>query len=259
MEGQKKSVGLALSGGGARGVAHMGVIKAFQEAGIPIHAVSGTSMGALVGALLANGFSPEEMLELLDKKHIKGLLHPSMKSHGLIKVGFKTTYLDEIMPYKTFEELKIPLFVSVSNITKGELEVKSQGEYLPYVIASCSIPVVFPAQEIDGQCYVDGGLYDNLPAMSLYDQCDYIVGVHVNFNGEEQIKNSMVQVAERCFQLIIGNNVKKALPHCNAIIEPHELRKYGTFDLKSKLKIFKIGYDYGRRIIKDKIIHDICS
>ncbi|QZE14517.1 patatin-like phospholipase family protein [Halosquirtibacter laminarini] len=255
----KKSIGLALSGGGARGIAHIGVIQALEEANISIKAISGTSMGAFIGALYASGYSPKEMLDLFNKKHVKDLFHPKIKSHGLIKVALKENGLSNIFKAKTFEELELPLFISVSNITKGALEVVHHGEYLPYVIASCAIPVIFPSQIINDQCYVDGGLYDNLPAKSLLDSCASILGVHVNYNGERVIESGVKAVAERCFQLAIGSNVKDSVKHCNWLVEPKELRNYGTFAFLEKEEIFQIGYDYGKKVIKNKIIPDICT
>jgi len=131
----------------------------------------------------------------------------------------------------------------VVNLNSGHSEIKNEGKLLQWVLASASIPVLFEPPVIDGSTYVDGGLLNNLPVDCIRDQCRILIGVHVNHNGPEEKFSGLKSIAERTFRLAMSQNVKESLKKCDFVIEPHQTKKYNTFDFKKADEIFKVGFD----------------
>src|SRR6267143_948914 len=171
-------IGLALSGGGARGVAHIGVIKALEELGLTFSCISGTSAGSIVGALYAYGYKPGEMLEVIQHVSIFRSVRPAWTWTGLLTMDGMKDLLLKYMPENSFQQLKIPLTIAATEIRFGETHYFTEGELVPAIMASCTVPGVFPPLSLDGGLYVDGGILDNLPVRPLKAKCDFIVGSH---------------------------------------------------------------------------------
>lgn len=235
--------GIALSGGGARGIAHIGVLQALEEFGIKPQVVSGTSMGAIVGVFYAAGYSPKEMLKLLVDRKFHKMINWHMPFSGLIDIGQVEKVMAEIIGKDDFTSLTIPFYCAVTNLNTGLEEIKSQGKLFQWVMASASIPVVFEPQVIEGQTYVDGGLLNNLPAEAIREKCQVLIGVHVNHNGPEEEVKGLKTVAERAFRLGIAQNVEDSKKICDFVIEPPEAREFSTFNFNRAEEIYQVGYD----------------
>ena len=158
MVDKKYKIGLVLSGGGARGFAHLGLIQALNEAGIFPDVISGTSAGALVGVLYADGYNPKEILKLMNAGSRFDLMRPALPREGLLQINGIAKILKTSLRAKSFSELKIPLFVSATDLNNGKAVYFSEGELLEPVIASASIPVLFQPVKINNISYVDGGV-----------------------------------------------------------------------------------------------------
>ena len=135
--------GLVLSGGGARGFAHIGVLQALNEAGIFPDVISGTSAGALVGVLYADGYSPLDILKMMNSTSRLHYIRPTVPREGLLQISGIERILKENLRAKKFEDLRIPLFVTATDLNNGKIRYFSSGELLNPVIASASIPVLF--------------------------------------------------------------------------------------------------------------------
>jgi NTE family protein len=240
-------VGLVLSGGGARGVCHLGVIKALGELGVKIDFISGTSSGAVTGCLYAYGYEPDEILAMIKAASFFKSLKFAWTWTGLLSIdGLRDLFLKYI-PENTFECLKIPVRLAVTEIKKGKIEYFSQGELIPVILASCCVPAVFkPVQHLGG-VYLDGGILDNLPVKAIHDQCDFIVGSHCNFITSEFDMKNFRSVIERSLLMAINGNTMISKTLCNVLIEPPEVGKYSGFDLSKASEIFQIGYEYTMR------------
>jgi NTE family protein len=194
-----KTFGVALGGGGARGLAHALALKTIDECGIRPGMIAGTSMGAIMGALYASGISGSELVErieahiITENDTIKQKLSKAQKSsqwlkvlnfdfkgRGIFKADRFLKSLSEKLGVETFEELKIPLKVIATNFWTGEQVVFSSGKLLPAIHASMAIPGIFTPVVIDGQVLVDGGLCNNLPYDVLKPDCDYIIAIDVS-------------------------------------------------------------------------------
>lgn len=250
----KPEYGLVLSGGGARGLAHIGVIAALEHHGISPAVISGSSMGAVVGALYAGGVSIEDMLIISRKPKLNNLFKWKFPKYGgMLTLQLLRQVLEEYLPHNSFKALNKKLFITVSNISAGREEVISKGDLHRAVIASASIPIIFEPQIINGQTYVDGGLFNDLPVEPIVGKCQKIIASHVNYNGPEPELTSIKAIAERVYRLAIYQHVEKNFAKCHYIIDPPELREHGIFDFKHVEEVFKIGYDAAVEIIKDKM------
>ncbi len=234
--------GVALSGGGARGIAHIGVLEALEKYGIKPGVISGTSMGAIVGVFYAAGYPPQKLLEILLKRQFHKMVNWHMPFSGLIDIGKVREVMEELIGEDDFSALEKPFYCAVTNLNSGLEEVVSEGELFQWVMASASIPVIFEPQVINGQTYVDGGLLNNLPAEAIRDHCEVLIGVHVNHNGPERKIKGVKAVAERAFRLGISQNVEKSKNICDFVIEPPEARNFSTFNFNKAKEIYKVGF-----------------
>jgi NTE family protein len=241
------TIGLVLSGGGARGVAHIGVIKALEEVGVKVNRVAGTSAGSIVGALYAYGYKPEDILQIVLKTSFFKSLRPAWAWTGLLRLDGLREVLLEALPENDFASLKIPMTIAATEIIKGETRYFSDGQLVPAIQASCCVPAVFDPIVFGGGTYVDGGLMDNLPAQAIRDQCDWLIGSHCNPISEGVDLKNIKVVVERSMLIAINGNTRVSKALCNVLIEPPGLDKYSGFDLAKAEEIFEIAYTYTRR------------
>ena len=192
-----RKIGLALGGGGARGLAHIQVLETLDELGIRPHRIAGTSIGAVVGALYASGLSgreirdlvhqwqtprPEKRHGILDRRDLRrwaALLDPSFDRSGLFKGEKIIRFLSDFVKCTTFAELEIPLYVTAADYGDASEVVFKSGDLLSAVRASMAIPGVFTPVERDGHLLLDGGVVNPLPYNLLQDECDVVIAMDV--------------------------------------------------------------------------------
>lgn len=247
MPKKKYDIGLVLSGGGTRGFAHLGVIKALEEAGIKPDIISGVSAGSIAGAFYADGNDPESTLEILAKHKLLDYLEFSIPQKGLVRMtGFEKT-LKEHLHAKTFEELKTPLIVFATDMNNATYVRFDSGDLVIAIKASSSIPIIFPPVKIDGHFFLDGGVINNFPVEALRDHCKTIIGVNVNPIGEVKSMGNLKFIAERTFHITLRNQAASKEDQCDLYIEPTDLEKYGLLDVSKAREIFNIGYEAARK------------
>lgn len=247
---KKENIGIALSGGGAKGFAHIGVLKALNEHGIDPDLLSGTSMGSLVGVLYAAGKTPDEIQELVKSAPVLKMVKLAWGKSGMFQMSPIRKILESEVGEDNFNSLQKPFYLSVSNINEGKAEVFHQGELFDIVIASCSVPVLFMPQVINNVTYVDGGLYDNLPTQSIRKLCRTLIGVHINYTGTIDSFKGMKEVAERTFMLAIDQNVQASMKNCDIVIDPPEMQKFTFWDFDKVDKIVEVGYTFTKGMIE---------
>lgn len=236
-------IGLVLSGGGARGIAHLGVVKALGELGIKPEIISGTSSGAILGAFLAGGFSPETILGYIKEQKIMSSLRFAMSKVGLFRMDNAIKLYSGYLGHDTFEKLNIPLIVSATDLITGKSVYFNKGELFTPVMASAAIPILFKPVYHEGMLLVDGGLLNNLPAEPLQDKCDFVIGVHCNPIGRASHLGNFRKVMERTFLFSVYNTIRTRIGLCDLFIEPGELTQYRVFDVSKAEQIFKAGYE----------------
>lgn len=176
---EQLDVGLVLSGGGTRGVAHIGVVRALLEHGIAPDCVAGASAGAIVGALYAAGYGPPEMLEFFDKKTPFHLSKVAIAKPGIIDTAEVVADFEEYFPENSFEALEKTPRVVATDLTEGVAVTFDSGPLIPAVLASSSFPLLFTPMTIDGRLFADGGIVSNFPSEAIAGRCRTLIGVHV--------------------------------------------------------------------------------
>lgn len=238
-----------LSGGGVRGVAHLGVLRAMGEKGIVPNAISGTSAGALVGALIADGYGPAQVLDLVLPELKRSIL---IRRRGMAS-GRIRSFLREVLRHRTFEELELPLYVSATNLEQGGQRIISRGELIPALMASSAIPLVFPAVKVDGVYHVDGGMSNNLPVEPFRDRLDQVVAVHVNpLPPFDPTKRGMLRSMDRIWHLNFREMVIRSARGCHLFVEPPGLDQFTMFELSKAPLIAEVGYDWALRVLEDR-------
>lgn len=240
-------VGLVLSGGGSRGIAHLGVMQALEEAGVTINIIAGSSSGAIAGALYGSGHNPQKILEIVRTIKLFKLIRPAISISGLLKMeSAELLYRQHILD-DTFEALSVPLIVAATDLCRGKTAYFTEGPLIRPLMASTCIPVVFDPIKVDGQLYIDGGLLNNFPAEVLTERCDKIIGSHCNPIDEDFQLGNFRTMLERTFLLTINANAYSRRRYCDIFLEPPELKTFKVFDLARADDIFQIGYDYARQ------------
>jgi NTE family protein len=245
--------GLALSGGGARGLAHIGALEVFLEAGLDFQVVAGTSMGAIVGALFAAGRTPGEMLEMARKTPWLALLGLPPRE-GLFSRRKLKDFLAEHLPPR-FEDLKRSLVVTAVDVATGRLVFLTQGELPSAVLASAAYPGLLAPVEREGRLLFDGGVLDNLPvdgARLLGALEVYAVDVTPERAVAEVPKN-LLALARRAVDLMQLHltSVRLALYAPEVYVRP-ALQGVGIEDFRRLEEIVEAGREAARKVL-DKV------
>ncbi len=214
-------VGLALGGGFARGLAHIGVLKVLSENQIPIDALAGTSIGSVVAAAFASGCSPEEMAEEARKTRWKSFARWTVARMGLATTGRMEEMLRRVLHCSKFEELAIPLVVVAADISTGEAVSFRQGDLFPPLRASCSLPGLFTPVAYQGRLLVDGAIVGSVPVVPLRDcGVDKIIAVHLKADSSLHTPTNLFQVMGQAFQIAQARNMPTWREYCDVVIEP---------------------------------------
>ncbi|MEJ0033616.1 MAG: patatin-like phospholipase family protein [Bacteroidota bacterium] len=245
-------IGLVLSGGGARGIAHIGVIKALEELNIKPDVISGTSAGSIVGVLYASGMRPNEIFEVVSHLSIFKSVKIAWAWSGLLKMEGLQALLTKHIPENTFESLKIPLTVAATEIRLGAIQYFSSGELAPAVISSCSIPGIFDPVHFNDHLYVDGGLLDNLPAKPIRDKCDFLIGSHCNHLTTEYNEHSLKSAIERSMLITISANTTASRMLCDLVIEPPHMARFSVFEMSKAQEMFDSAYKYTKENFSER-------
>lgn len=248
-------IGLVLSGGGVRGVGHLGAIQVLKELDIRIDCIAGTSAGAIVGAFIASGYSPQEGLAITEKIKMFDWHTFNIGSLGFLKMSSIEKVLREYLP-ENYESLDIPLYVCATDILNNCCVFFNQGPLIPTILASSGIPVIYEPVKHNGTYYVDGGVVNNLPVEAIRNQCDKIIAVHVNSLSNEKKEPTFKDIVERSFHLSINQGVYAKTSYIDIFIDPPDMSRFSMFDIKNAQKIFEYVYNYTSRM-KDKIISQL--
>ncbi|HEX2968074.1 MAG TPA: patatin-like phospholipase family protein [Bacteroidales bacterium] len=238
----KYRIGFVLSGGGARGFAHLGFLQALNEAGIRPDVIAGTSAGAIAGVLYADGYTPTEILKITNISSKLDLMRPAIPREGLLQISGIIRILKTHLRARTFSELKIPLFVTATDINNARAVYFSEGELIDIVVASSSIPVLFPPVKIGDFNYVDGGVLDNLPVKPVENICLIKIGSFVNQVGYVEKISGIVSLAERTFMVGMSKELLEKAAKFDLYVAPEELKNYRILDTMKAAEMFELGY-----------------
>ncbi|WP_460764922.1 patatin-like phospholipase family protein [Niabella terrae] len=241
---KKRIIGLTLSGGGLRGIAHLGVIKAMEERNMAPQLISGSSAGAIIGAFYAGGYGPDELIDIVTRVSFFSARSLRLRRSSLFDREILMKIFKHYLP-EDFSQLKIPLYVAATDIVTGKPKYFSEGALHDALMASASIPFVFPVARIREHFYLDGGIINNLPVEPIREQCSLLVGVNVNaISHREGATLSGRSLFDQVIHLTLSQSIHHKARLCDLFINPPDMTRYSMFDKKNATVIFQYAYEY---------------
>lgn len=251
-----KNIGLVLSGGGAKGIAHAGALQFLEEKNIKPSVISGTSAGAIIASLYAFGKTPSEILTFFKSIYFFHWSHFTLKKAGIVDSESFKEYFDKVFGETKIRDLDIPIIITATDIVKGKLKIfKPETKLSDAVLASSAFPGIISPYKINNNLYSDGGILNHFPTDLIQGMCDNVIGVYVSPLQDitEKDLTSIKAVTTRAFDLLSAHSNYQKFSLCDLVIQPKELSKYSTFETnKTKMDaIFKIGYEEAKKALKD--------
>lgn len=246
---KERGYGIVLSGGGVRGIAHLGVLKALEEHQIIPEVIAGASAGAIVGAFYAAGHSLEDILYFFKTTSMFSWQNYTYRKPGILDTDKFEPVFAAYLPEDDFAALNKPLYISATDIISGKNVLFSEGALVRKVLASAAFPIVLSPVWIDNTYYADGAITNNFPVEPLLPLCDTIIGSYVsplNKIEPDSLTTSMA-VLERTLKIGMATLSESKFCHCDLLIAPHELNEVGTFSLKRIDEVYEIGYETAHR------------
>lgn len=249
MEKAKKiKLGLCLGSGGAKGLAHVGAIKVFEEEGLKFDLVAGTSIGSIVGALYAKGYSSDDMLSLLQEVSFADAQFTIAMALGMVSL---TDIISKFIGGAHFEDLKIPFRAVAVDAERGKEVIFSKGDLAIALASSSAIPPFRPIEH-EGKILVDGAYLNYVPADVVKDMgADFVLSINL---GEGKDTNQGIKsILDDTFpenKIPYANRSWQCYEYSNYVLHP-QLSQYSTSSLKNLDEIYKIGYDCAKSQIKD--------
>lgn len=243
METRKKyRFGIALGGGGAKGFAHLGVLRALEDFGLSPDIIAGCSAGSIVGSFYAAGLTADEIISIFSEIKVSKIGKVAIPTTGLFSLSKLEAFLDSKLPYKRIEDLPLPNIITATSLDTYSATAFTEGPLAKCITASCSLPVVFQPTVIDGKTYVDGGVLHNLPAFALRDCCDFLLGVVVSPLNKSPFKNSLADIGYRSYRLMTTRNTFEDMRICDEVITVDNMKGRGTFGFGYMKENAKDGY-----------------
>ena len=258
METKQYNIGLALSGGGVRGFAHIGALRALEDVGIKPDVIAGVSAGSIVASFYAAGMSADEIFDLFGSIDMSKFLQVDITKSGFLKLDKFKRFLETNLPIKNIEELLIPTIIAATDIEQQHEMPFTSGNIAERVVASCSIPLVLRPVKIDGSYCVDGGVLHNLPSFYLRPLCNTVIGVNVSPMKLGPIKLNVRSLAYRTYKLMTMRNVVADKQLCDLLVDIISIQGHSTFDTSAANKIAQKGYFETMKILKNsQLIKDL--
>ena len=214
-------VGVALGGGFARGIAHVGVLRVFEENNIPVDLIAGTSVGALVGAAYSSGTTLDELERQGALTHFRDFGRWTISRMGMATNERLEGFLHRFTTVGTFEELKIPFAIVATDLVSGQTVYFTQGELARPLRASCAFPGLFLPVEYEGRVLVDGFLTEAVPTEALRRMgADIVIAIHLDPGQPDQKPKNTIEVIGRSFSIIQEQTPQHWLRYADVILRP---------------------------------------
>ena len=237
-------IGVALSGGGARGFAHAGALQALEDMGLKPDIMAGVSAGSVVCVLYSAGKTPMEIVHAFSEAKFSDFAQLGVPKDGFFNLdGFKKFLINQLGDYKNLEDLPIPVVVGVTNLDTCESELFENGEITERVLASCSIPLVFKPLRINGAHYVDGGVMRNLPSWAIRERCKYLIGINCSPIMHGRYKASLLNIAYRTYNMMSKYSAKIDIEMCDMGVNVDNVAGYQVFNLREIKRVYRAGYE----------------
>ncbi|MGC8503101.1 MAG: patatin-like phospholipase family protein [Desulfurella sp.] len=241
---------MALGGGSAWAIAHIGVIKIFEENGIKIHSISGTSAGSIVASLYAFGISVEKMQEIALNLHLSDIFKWKVSRMGLSSTQKIKHLIKKYIGNAKVEEALIPLYIPATDIVNLKPTLMQNVSVAEAVAASCAIPGMFTPVTINNQMFVDGSLFADVPCKILkLKKLGLVVGVELtDMNILTKKPENVFEVITKSLQGLINETRKERLKYADVIISPN-IRSVGRFEFEKAHLLLEIGQNAAKKHI----------
>lgn len=239
----KPVIGLALSGGAVRGIAHIAVLEVLEDAGIPVHCVAGTSAGSIIGALYAAGMPVSEIRRLALATKWNSIFKLSLPRRGLLSSEGLYRFMESILPVKQFCSLPVPFAAVATDLHTGDKVSITSGSVARAVQASCSLPVIFSPTEIDKKLLIDGGVASQIPVRTVREElgAQVVIAVNVNYRALELDQyDNVIKVAAHLSALWAAKNAREEEKLADVII-PVNARGIALYDLSKARELLRRG------------------
>lgn len=237
------AIGLALSGGAVRGIAHIAVLDVLEQEGIPIHSIAGTSAGSIVGALYAAGMPLSGIKRILLTAKWKDVLKLTIPKKGLISSEGIYRFMDEILPVKKFSGLLIPFAAVATDLRTGEKVSITSGSVAKAVQASCSLPVIFTPTEINKKPLIDGGVASQIPVRTVREElgAKIVIAVNVNYKAIEFDQyDTIIKIAAHLSALWASRNAREEEKLADVVISVNA-QGIALYDLSKSRELLRRG------------------
>jgi NTE family protein len=239
---QPTRIGLALGGGFARGIAHIGVLRAFERHGIPIHCISGVSAGSMVAAAYAGGADTAFIEEIARGMRFRDVARWTLNRMGLAGSDRMAQFLHRLLKERRFERMKIPLAVVATDLVNGAPVVfRDEGDAVLAIRASCSYPGLFQPVRVNGHCLVDGYVVCDVPVAPLRQMgATHVIAVHLPSPAGGVDPANMFAVVNRCFQVMGRRLEQEWRSGADLVIEP-KVEDVGWDSFTSTSDLIRLG------------------
>ena len=255
---KKFKLGLVLSGGGTRGVAHAGALKFLMEKNIQPEVLACCSAGSIVGTLYAIKKSPEEIMDFFKSIYFFNWHHFTFNKPGLISSMVFSEYLNPIFGEKTLDDLEIEVQIIATELISGKQKIFcGKDKIVDAVIASCSIPGITVPYIVGDEMFSDGGVLNNFPADIIHQDCEKLIGIFVSPLQEVTMNDltSIRSVTTRAYELLSHRTELHKFSYCDWLITSKKLANYGIFERSAQRleEIFEIGYQAAKCSYDDSV------
>jgi len=248
---KRPKIGLAFGGGFARGLAHIGALKVFEEEKLPIDFIAGTSVGSVIGALYCSGISAKELEEIAAIIRFKDIGRYTISRFGFVSNDRLASLLNKILKVKTFEELRVPLAVAATDFVTGEAVTFREGGLVDAVRASCAYPGMFLPVKVNGRLLVDGLLSHVVPAPPLKEMgADKVLAVSLSAHwcNSTTGPRHVFDVIGQCFSIAAEKMAGTWQKDADLIIEP-DIACFGYDDFARAADLVRVGEKATREVL----------
>lgn len=247
----RPTMGVALGGGFARGIAHIGVLRVFEENSIPVDFLAGTSVGALVGAAYASGTTLDDLEQIGAQTHFRDFGRWTISKYGMATNERLEGFLHRVAVARTFEELNIPFAIVATDIQRGESVYFTKGDLGPPLRASCAFPGLFIPVEYEGKVLVDGFLTEVVPTEALRQMgADVVVAIHLDSGQLQERPRNTIEIIGRSFSIIQEQSQPRWNRFADIIISP-EVQNILWDDFKKTPQLVAAGAEAARAALPE--------
>ena len=243
-------ISLVLSGGGSRGAFHLGVICALQKRNIQIAAISGSSIGAIIGVIIANGIGAKDILNLAKTNEFRKIFKFNYFKNGIFGGFYKfdenAQILHSLIKHQNLQDLQIPVFITCFDYLSAKKVVFSSGNALKIALGSCAIPPIFAPVKYQNYLLCDGGIVDNFPISPLLNLNHKILGV--DLHPQKIYSHSPKIQLKRILRANLSPQAQYLSDKCDYLIFDERVDKFKIFSLKNFDEMFELGYENGLKI-----------